>query len=52
MKQERKEQETENVITLPKEVMPWEYLPGFDDENPMEDETPDSIEVVGYRYEK
>ncbi len=51
MTTERKEQETENMIIMPKGVMPWD-LPGFDDENPMEDETPESIEEVGYRYEK
>lgn len=52
MTTEKNEQETENVIVIPKGMMPWDHLPDFNEENPLDDETPDSIEEVEYRYEK
>lgn len=52
MTTEKKEQEIKNVIVIPKGMMPWDYLPELDEEDPAGDETPDSIEEMIFRYEK
>lgn len=44
--------EKEKEVIIPKGVEPWEYLPDWNsnDENPMPDEEPDSVEEVELRY--